>query len=119
MTATAEQLYEDIMTYIDDARQIASRGEYMTLSKLDERVARLCAAVQELPVGEASHFTTKLEEMIQELNRLQELFAQKREGLVDDLSVVGKHKQAAMAYKQQEATAARDIAAAPESTDNE
>ncbi len=101
------QLYSDIMKYIGDAREITQRGEFIELSKLDVRVEQLCKNVQQLSVEESMEFRPKLEEMMMQLAQLQETFAQKRADLGELMTEVGKHKQAAMAYKQQEASAGR------------
>lgn len=106
MSNTAEDLYQDIMTYIKDAREITARGEFVSLDKLDKRVAQLCEAAQQLPVTESAAFADRLEEMVQELNALQQHFGDKRAEIADDINSISRHKQAAMAYKQQEKTAA-------------
>lgn len=109
MNATAESLYNDIMTYIRDARDITARGEFVSLDKLDARVAQLCEAAQQLPVTESAAFADRLEEMVAELNALQAHFGEKKSAIASDITSVGKHKQAAMAYKQQEKTAASGV----------
>ena len=116
-SAEAQKLYDDVMTYIRDAREITERGEYIVLEKLDERVQNLCLSVQNLKIEDSLSFKDQLVEMMSELNDLQTLYHAKRESLAQDISGVGKHKQAAMAYKQQEATAHAAASAAENKAD--
>lgn len=105
----AQTLYQDIMEYIEDAYEITERGEFVELSSLDARVEQLCLNVQQLSVEESMQFRPKLEEMMSQLAQLQATFSQKRADLGELMTEVGKHKQAAMAYKQQEASAGRSF----------
>lgn len=116
---SAQALYQDIMDYIGDAREITERGELIELSKLDMRVEELCKQVQQLSVDESMQFRPKLEEMMAQLAHLQEMFAQKRADLGELMTEVGKHKQAAMAYKQQEASASRSALATKSNDEDE
>ncbi len=99
-----QQLYDDIMEYIKDARELTERGQFVELSALDQRVQALCEATQLMRVEDAQQFKPQLDEMMQELSNLQQLFIDRRDGLADELNEMGRHRQAAKAYKQNEAT---------------
>jgi hypothetical protein len=111
------QLYADIMEYIKDAHDLTSRGQFVELSSLDMRVRTLCEATQHMKVEEAKAFKPQLDEMMQQLHDLQELFMSRRDNLAQEIGEMGKHKQAARAYKQNEAVAARH--ATPKNEDND
>lgn len=105
ISSEAEKLYHDVMEYIDDAREMTERGEFIALEKLDERVKKLCVTIQGLKIEESMGYRESLASMMDELNDLQVLYESKKTALAREISDVGKHKQAVMAYKQQEVTA--------------
>lgn len=99
-----QQLYHDIMEYIKDARELTERGQFVELSALDARVQALCEATQQMQVQDAQQFKPQLDEMMQELSNLQQMFIERRDGLGEELGELGRRRQAAMAYKQNEAS---------------
>ena len=106
-TATLEEtrkLYNEVRDYIQEAREIAERGEFTELHSLDERVHGLCTQMQHMKVRDAQVLKDDLDVLMKDLTELQELFMAQRELLSDEITGVGKHKHAAKAYKQQEVT---------------
>ena len=106
--AEAEKLYKDLMDYVSDAREMTERGDFVELINLDERVKGLCEAVQNMSVEESMEMKDQLQNMMDELNQLQEMFVEKRDGLAKEITDMNQHKQAARAYKQQEITSAKE-----------
>lgn len=98
----ANELIDNLKSYLADARDICERGEFMTLEGLDERVKTICAAVQTLPVPEAMQHADTLDSLMQELETLQTLMQDKRAALGEELSDTGKHHKAAKAYTRHE-----------------
>lgn len=103
-----QALLASLNEYIADAKDIVERGEYMELAGLDERVKTLCDSVMSLKVEESMSFADELDATMKELDSLQKMFVQSRDKLASDMQDVGKHKQAAVAYKQSETAPHRE-----------
>jgi|GEM_PF-2978979 len=104
---SAQSLYRDIMGYIHEATKLVKNGDYIELVGLEEQVTKMCQIVQNLSVEESMSMRDDLDRMMEELDALQALFMKTRDRVAKELGSVGKHRQAALAYKQSENTSIR------------
>ena len=114
-----EALLNGLNDYIAQAKEILERGDYLELEGLDDQVKALCDSVMSLQVEESLSFADELDATMKELDGLQALFMESRDQLADDMQGVGKHKQAAMAYKQSETAPHREGFADPHADESE
>ena len=105
MTATADQVYQDITDYIANARAIIDSGEYIELENLDGRVAELCDTIRAMEPEQSTAFADRLDTLLEDLNALQRSFIESRDNLQGELKGVVKHHRANKAYQQSEALA--------------
>lgn len=103
----AESLYRDIMAYIKEATRLMKNGDYIELVGLEDQVTKMCQIVQGLSIEESMSMRDDLDRMMQDLDALQALFMESRDRIAKELGSVGKHRQAALAYKQSENTSIR------------
>lgn len=103
MTAsTARNLVSDLGLYIETAKDIVAKGDYVSLNGLDTQVETLCNAILNLSAEEAKTYADDLDRLMMELTVLQRSFIESRDQLRGELDGLTRHKQASMAYKRQE-----------------
>ena len=98
MNLSAEDLHRDIVRYLEEAEQFLARGEYTSLSGLDDFVKQLCERVLTLEVGQSTAFAPKLEELMTRLNALQTRMEEARDACKREAASLEKHQKAANAY---------------------
>lgn len=108
MSTQTAQLLDDLRSYMNDARAMCDRGEFMALDGLDGRVKTICDTIGALPVAEARGYADELDAIGKDLEALQDYFMEKRAALGEELADTSKHHKAAKAYTQSEFSAPKE-----------
>lgn len=93
-----DRLFDQIRDYVRTAREYAERGEYFELAGFDNQVRRLCLSIQSLDKSRAQEYFDELTFLMQQLNELQDIFLEARDGLANEMQGLNTHKKASSAY---------------------
>ena len=97
-TAALEAEIEAVRGRLAAAKVQADAGAVVELGGLEDRVARLAAALGALSPAEAGGFKPRLLALLDDIDRLAAAMTAHHRALKDALSGISEHKRAATAY---------------------
>jgi hypothetical protein len=97
-TPTTDDLIEQLESYIVDASQLLSQGQYVELLELEGRVSQLCTTMQQMPLAQAKPYLQQLEKIKAKLDLLHEAMNDHKAQLGEDIQGLDVQKRASHAY---------------------
>lgn len=97
-TTNFEALFDEASQFITQARSRLEAGEEVDLKGLDAVVAQLCDEVIRQPVAEAEVNKAKIQQLMQELNRVSDILTRQYDAIKAQLGGLNQQKQAHTAY---------------------
>lgn len=98
-----EQLFGDIVAYIEQAKQTLQAGEWVDLKGLDEEVQRLCEGVAGLSREQAKEYAPELGFLHEQMQALQQVMSEKHAEVRAELKGTDALEKANKAYAQSSA----------------
>jgi hypothetical protein len=97
-TETLSREITGISAIIAAARGIVSDGKAVNLQPLEAEMRRLCASIEGIPRNDARNLEPRLLALIDELDRLFNAIAHKRDSLKDEIRDLSLRDRAVNAY---------------------
>ena len=97
---SAEQLFGDIMAYVDAANEMLVKREPVLLAGLDTAVESLCTRVMELKIEEAKEYAPELEHLMERITQLQTNMVTMQDEIASALKSVSVQQKANLAYNK-------------------
>jgi DNA anti-recombination protein RmuC len=101
--ATAQELLEQIKSFLTMTRSHLGEGGDVDLEGLDSKVQELCEHVLDMPLPEAEVYRKELAALAQELNTLKADMEQAQYEVREQIGALNARHKAARAYKTGEA----------------
>lgn len=89
--------------YIDEAQQLVTTRETVSLAGLDAAVAVLCQRVQALTPLERQHYHVQFEQLTQQLSQLEQSMTAAKDEVAQALMSVNTQRKANLAYSMSKA----------------
>ena len=97
---TPETLFGDIAAYIEKARGLLERGEWVDLQGLDKDVEALCLSVAALSPEQAQEYAPELEFLRDHMESLGAAIAEQRDAIKGEIKGTETIERANKAYAQ-------------------
>jgi len=101
---SAQTLFDGIMQFIAESRELLESGAVMELAGLDDQVRSLCDAVLQLSQEERVLYADRLQHVLADLQILGEAMVTQRDLVAEEIRSISHHKKAASAYRVAEAS---------------
>jgi len=97
--ANPEALFEDILQFVAQSRELLKNGAMMDLAGLDSRVMLLCEETLLLSQEQRLHYAERLQQLLGELTSLGKEMTVQRNRIEEEMRSLPQHKKATTAYR--------------------
>ncbi len=102
MSANVIRIFEGVSSYIHELRELLESQGTVDAAPLDGKVQHLAQQISELPLEERLAYHPQLDQLQEALTVFEAELQDRKEALRIQLSTVGQHKQAHVAYRVRE-----------------
>lgn len=99
-----EKLFNDIAQFVSESRALLKEGVMMDMKGLDKRVMALCEQALMMPPEVREQYADKLQGLLNDLTILSKDLEARRDALAGEIRGVAEHKKAHTAYSIVEAS---------------
>lgn len=100
MAQSPEEMFGDVVAYVERARELLSQGEWVELKGLDAEIERVCAAMATLSKEQAQEYLPELNYLRELVGELEADMRVQQEKIETEIKGAGTVHRANRAYAQ-------------------
>jgi len=100
MSKAPEEMFGEVVAYVEQARGMMARGEWVDLKGLDRQVREVCEAIGSLSREQAQEYLPELQFLQELVGELEQEMRGQQDAVREELKGAGTLQRATKAYTQ-------------------